>query len=248
MSARGFKKEFSSISRNVLMLVIGASLTSPSLLLADQAKVQADRIRADVENVPVQGRLNVAQSKIVDEKVVENNTSGNDVPVVQASEAQPVSQDQDPGLSNKTLLGIGGAAVLLGVVAASSGGGGSSSSIDSTSGDKSAGSSDSSAKPATTTPPPKASQMVGVWHANAHSVEGKHYVGTYTLFSNGRHQYSIIGETGIHKSGVGRWDLRGYRLSLHNDSGTTYSGEFKKGNYRSLTLGTNVGWVLSLHK
>ena len=247
MSGCGSRKNFSTISRMALMLVTGASASLPSLLLADEPE-------ADVEQVVVQGQQEasrpdavVAQSTTIQSNTVKEKS----IPVVKAVDEKPVSEES--GLSNKTLLGIGGAAVLLGVVAGSSGGGGSSSSIDSTSDSSSknsAGAGDSgSSSTSTAVAPPTASQMVGVWHANAHSVEGLHYVGTYTLFSNGRHQYSIIGETGKHKSGVGRWDLRGYRLSLHNDSGTTYSGEFKRnGHYTSLTLGTSVGWVLNLHK
>lgn len=230
MRDQGSTNDFFAVSRNALALTLGLIMCSPALLLAKQP----GQTKADVEEISVQSRQASRQPGIVEQEAP-----------AKAGQKKPVSEES--GLSNKTMMGIGGAAVLLGVIAAGSGGsssGSDSSSSSKSTGTSSSGNSTSSANAA----PPKASQMVGVWQANAHSVEGLHYVGTYTLFSNGVHQYSIVGETGKHKSGSGRWDLRGYRLSLHNDSGTTYSGEFKNGNYSSLSLGTTVGWVLNLHR
>jgi len=228
MSSRSMKREFSSVYQMITLAALGASMSIPSILFADQPAPEPNKLTAQETTDAVEPAVREEQ-----------------VPVVKAEDVEQISQDS-AGLSNKALIGIGGAAVLLGVVAASNSGSSSDNGSSASSG-SGAGSSGSTASPAQAAPP-KASQMVGVWYANARSVEHKHYVGTYTLYSNGRHQYNIVVETGKRKTGNGRWDLRGYRLSLHNDSGTTYSGSFKNGKYSSLTLGTSVGWTLSLHR
>lgn len=130
--------------------------------------------------------------------------------------------------STTTKVGIAvGAAAVVGIAIAA--GGGSSSSGDSAS-----------------TEPPTSDQLVGAWTASASSVESHSYTGTYQLYANSAESYDLLMNSGYRKTGGGRWVIDGYRLSLYNDTGTVYSGEFTPGNYNEITLGTTVGWTLHL--
>ena len=136
---------------------------------------------------------------------------------------------EDEGMSTTTKIVIGaGTAVIIGAALALGGGGGSSS-----------------PDPIL---PPTVEQLVGSWSASASSVEHLSYTGTYTLYADATHSYDLHFNNGSRKVGRGRWDINGYRLSLHNDTGTTYSGEFAAGNIVTVRLYTTVGWTLDLIK
>lgn len=135
---------------------------------------------------------------------------------------------EDEGMSTTTKVVIGvGAAVAIGAALALGGGGGGSSSPD-------------------PILPPTVEQLLGDWGASATSNEHTSYTGTYTLYVDGTHSYDLQFSEGYRKVGRGRWKIDGYRLTLYNDTGSIYSGEFTPGNIVTITLSTNGGWTLHL--
>jgi hypothetical protein len=132
-----------------------------------------------------------------------------------------ISKDDEKGMSTgmKYTLGVGGAVVALVGIAALAGGGSSDS-------------------PPT---PPTNEEMPGPWTANANSVDGRTYSGTYTLYSGGSHSYDIYVSDGQHKVGSGAWKLVEYDLELRNYNGSTYRGTFDQGVKNTVTTYTTDG-------
>ena len=134
---------------------------------------------------------------------------------------EATSKDDDKGMSTgmKYTLGVGGAVVALVGIAALAGGGSSDS-------------------PPT---PPTNEEISGPWTANANSVDGRTYSGTYTLYSGGSHSYDIYVSDGQHKVGSGAWKLIEYDLELRNYNGSTYRGTFAQGVKNTVTTYTTDG-------
>ncbi len=141
------------------------------------------------------------------------------------------SESSEEGMSTTTKVAIGvGAAVIVGAALALGGGGGGGSN-----------SSDALL-------PPTVNRLTATWSASASSLEQTSYTGTYTLYSDATHSYDLQLSDGSRLTGRGRWEINAYQLTLHNNTGSNYVGEFAPGNYRTIRLTTNGGWTLDLTK
>lgn len=150
----------------------------------------------------------------------------------QAPETQddPDSQVDDSASANtsmstgtKVAIGVGAGVVAIGGIAALSGG----SSADST------------------PVPPTEEQIAGVWQAHANSIDDRTYSGTYTLYAGGSLAYDLYISDGRHKIDNGTWTLNAYNLTLRNNNGSTYNGDFVQGVTNSVTLLNTAGtWKL----
>lgn len=150
-------------------------------------------------------------------------------------------ENEDEGFSTLEIVGMsaGAAAVVIGAAALIGSSGGSSSSTSST---------------ANTTTYPAVSDITGSWRGVGTAPSyGYSYDGTYTFSSGGGHVYDIIVNTGTleHKTGHGTWALtaNSYTLTVRNDTGSVYVGNFAADNFKSINLQTSGGiWQLSLTK
>lgn len=102
--------------------------------------------------------------------------------------------------------------------------------------------------PAVSDEPPPATKYVSAWNAAASSVSGRTYTGVYQLYNGGSHGFTLVISDGERKVGGGRWEVTGYRLTLYNDTGSVYSGEFSPGNITSVTLYTATDSTLELSR
>jgi hypothetical protein len=212
-----------------LVLCMAALPLIPTLLLASETEV-----------VPV-----VLEAEGKKEAVVESDVTEPEAPVlsdqkkamaadttVESTETttsrKPRTTKQE-GMSTLTKVGIGvGVAAVVGVALALGG-----------------GSSDDGPKYATL------EGMVGPWSAQAKSVDGRTYTGVYTFYLGGSHTYDITISDGEVKRGRGNWRLDSLTgaLSVENDTGTVYSGNFLEQNFSIIILSSNDGrWRLTLSK
>ena len=211
MQNRSFKKSLSNT------LYLGLITTTTLLPLAPISS-----IAAEVKNNTATVVLDDQSKTQVPEKAVESSATTAPVEKTLPSETPEItSKNEGEGMSTgmKYTLGVGGAVVALVGIAALAGG----------------GSSDSSPTP------PTEEQMVGPWQANASSVDGRTYTGTYTLYSGGSHSYDIYVSDGNHKVGSGAWKLVEYDLEIRNYSGSTYRGTFTEGVKNTVTTYTTDG-------
>ncbi len=206
-----------------------ALLLIPPLLLA-----------SETELVPV-----VLKAEGKKEAVVESDVAEPEAPVlsdqkkekaadktVESTETtttnKPKTTKQE-GMSTLTKVGIGvGAVAVVGVALALGG-----------------GSSDDGPKYAT----PEG--MVGPWSAQATSVDRRTYTGVYTFYLGGSHTYDITISDGEVKRGRGNWRLDSLTgaLSIQNDTGTVYRGNFAERDFSAIILNSNDGrWQLILSK
>lgn len=187
-------------------------------------------IAAEVKNNTATVVLDDQSKTQVPEKAVEVKNATTSTKTTETSPSQePLPEVESEGMSTgmKYTLGVGGAVVALVGIAALAGG----------------SSSDSSPTP------PTEEQMVGPWSADANSVDGRTYSGTYTLYSGGSHSYDLYISDGRHKVGSGAWKLVDYDLEIRNYSGSTYRGTFAQGVKNTVTTYTTDGrWKDTLTK
>ncbi|MBU1567580.1 MAG: hypothetical protein KJ630_18385 [Proteobacteria bacterium] len=99
---------------------------------------------------------------------------------------------------------------------------------------------------------PTAAELVGPWSAQAKNDEYHlTYFGVYNLYAIGFHTYDIYGSGGDHKQGTGTWSIgeKTNTLTLNNDSGSTYVGDFQNENFTTISMNhTVLKWELVLTK
>jgi len=209
MQNYSFKKPLSNI------IYLGLIVTTALLPLAPISSIAAE-VKNNTATVVLddQSKTQVLETK--SETTVQTTPAEN---TETAPKPESETKDDGEGMSTgmKYTLGIGGAVVaIVGIAALASGG----------------GSGDSSPTP------PTEEQMLGPWMANANSVDGRTYSGTYTLYSGGSHSYDIYISDGNHKVESGAWKLVGYDLELRNYGGSTYRGTFAQGVKNTVTTYT----------
>jgi hypothetical protein len=156
-----------------------------------------------------------------------NETSGEENTGKKEDEQGKVAGEQSQGLSTGAKIGIGVGVVALVGLALVAGGGGSSG---------------SSAPPAPTYP--TTDMLLGVWNAQGTRLDGgSSYTGIYTLYNFDVHTYAIAGQDYERRTGGGRWSLAldSYSLTISNDTGSTYKGDFINEDYSTITLTTTDG-------
>ncbi len=157
-----------------------------------------------------------------------------DVPEQPGDELTIPQEKKTADLSTSEMVGIGvGAVAVVGGLVALAGRGGS----------------DSSSGSSTTYPTKK--DIVGVWYAKGTRVVGElaTYTGTYTFYANGTHKYDLYFSDGRHKVDGGRWVLVKNYFRLWNNSGSSYKGRFKNGDYSQIDVATTDGrWITALKK
>ena len=146
----------------------------------------------------------------------------------------PPTEKSEEGLSTaaKVGIGVGIAAVVVGGAALLAGGVGGSE----------------ESKPRY----PTAAELIGVWNAQGTSIEyHETYAGIFNFYEVGNHVYDIYMNDGTHKQGRGSWSITEgtNTLTIRNDTGSIYRGDFQSENYKTITLGHLVlPWVLVLSR
>lgn len=99
---------------------------------------------------------------------------------------------------------------------------------------------------------PTAAELVGKWDGRGTAHDGeRRYLGVYDLYAVGVHSYSIVGNDGVHKEGRGTWSIAEgtNTLTIRNDSGSIYVGDFQGEIFTTISLTTtNDRWDLVLTK
>lgn len=147
----------------------------------------------------------------------------------------PEQEQKDPEpeespMSTGLIIGIGvGAAALVGVAVAVGG--------------------SSGGEPPAPVGPPTADSLVGPWHGEGNQPgSGLTYSGTYHLYQGGSLGYDLNVSDGEHLVGGGSWRINGYRLDVHTDHGSLYSGSFAPGVTNVINMNANTGWNLTLNR
>ena len=149
----------------------------------------------------------------------------------------PPTEKSEEGLSTaaKVGIGVGIAAVVVGGAALLAGGSGGSD-----------GGSSSGPRY------PTAAELVGVWYAQGTSIEYRQtYAGIFNFYEIGNHVYDIYSNDGTHKQGRGSWSVTEgtNTLTIKNDTGSIYRGDFQSENYKTITLRhLLLPWVLVLNR
>lgn len=135
-----------------------------------------------------------------------------------------VAETQTSGMSTTTKVVIGvGAVALVGLAMAAGGssGGGTPDPVY-----------------------PTSEILTGVWNSQGTRLDGgSSYSGVYTLNNYDTHSYDLTGNTGKRITGNGTWYLEpeSYSLTINNDTGSTYKGDFVNEDYSTITLTTTDG-------
>lgn len=187
--------------------------------ISSEVQPQAEEVR---ELAPQEGESEKSLGEDVEEQIVDPEEVAEEV-------AEEVKEGDTEGLSTWAKVGIGLGVALVAGVAIAAGGGSDDPSF------------------------PTQESMVGTWNAQAIRTDGSDsYTGSYTLYNGGVHTYDIfVASDGERKRGNGNWSqpTETYSLSLRNDTGSLYQGEFASDNFSNITLITSDGrWKLTLTK
>lgn len=226
--------DFKRPVRMISLMLVTLMILLPAQVALSQADSGVERIDAEITKVVTTPAESVEAVESDTELTADVPILNDDNKKIEVDPALP--ETKETTLSTGAIVGISVGAVLLvgGIVALASGSGGSSGSD--------AGSS-SSSEPLT------ANQLVDAWNATADQPgSGLTYTGTYQLYDGGSIAYNIYISDGEHLVGGGSWSLDGYKLSIHTDHGSLYSGSFSPGNITSVNLNSNTGWNLNLSR
>lgn len=227
---------FKRTVRMISLMLVTLMILLPAQVALSQAGAGVERIDAEMTKVVTTPAESVEAVESDTELTADVPILNDDNKKIEVDTALP--ETKETTLSTGAIVGISAGAVLLvgGIVALASGGGGSSG------GGSGAGSS-SSSEPLT------ANQLVDAWLATADQPgSGLTYTGTYQLYDGGSIAYNIYISDGEQFAGGGSWSLDGYKLSIHTDHGSLYSGSFSPGNITSVNLNSNTGWNLNLSR